>query len=183
MEVMTGQVIEIDTPVSSHGYLESNYVGGGVLTELLSNAGTLKSALVTSRGDQASVSLPTENFLSVGDVVTIVKDDDGCELYYQNHTRQHNWSSGRSPKSVRDYYRAARFAINGGFFGAILIGIQAGLATGQSPTLNSIALSCLTVAIIVAVWSLTMRPLKISRHGKDAIAMARSRDSPSREVH
>ena len=172
MEAMTGQIIEIDHAVTGRGYLNEKYIGGGVLTELLSNAGTLKSSLTTAIGDQVSVSLPAEGFLSVGDVVTVVKDDDSCELFYENHSKKRSWSSGRSPKPVRDLYRIAKFAINGGLFWAVLIGIPAGLARGQSPIMNLIALGCLTAAIVAGIWSLTARPSKISRHNKAAREMA-----------
>lgn len=180
MEALTGQIIEIDQDalnIGSHAanglvYLNQKYVGGGVLTELLSNESTLKASLTSTDGTQFSASLPVQGFLSVGDVMTVVKDDDGCELYYINHSRKRDWSAGRSPKNARDMYRIAKMSINGGLFWAVLVGIPASLASWSSLGMNIIVFGCLTAAVLAGIWSLTFRAWQISGHNRAAVAMA-----------
>jgi len=80
MDALTGQILEVDD-LQNHGgthrcFLADNYSGGGLLSELMTNAGTFKANVLTTNGNMESVSVAAHDFMSVGDTITVVRDDD-----------------------------------------------------------------------------------------------------------
>lgn len=176
MQALTGQIVELegknrtddDQVETAIDYLENKTVGGGIMTDLPSNENTLKAAMVLSDERVERVSIPSASFLNVGDVVTVVKDTDGCEIYYKNHTADRKWSYPRSPEHIRKRFGLIRFGINQSLLWACLLGIVAGLAQGQFTTLNLIVITLLAVFLYCAIWSLTVRPRAIKKHHASA---------------
>lgn len=180
MQAFTGQVVEVegsnqtdsDQQETRYGYLENRIYGGGIMTDLLSNENTLKATMVLPEGAVERVSIPTANFLSANDVVTVVQDEDGCEMYYIDHTTGRKWSYPRSPEHIRKRHNLIRFGINQSLLWACLLGIVVGLAREQFTTLNLIVITLIAVFLYCAIWSLTARPRAIKKHHASARAAA-----------
>ncbi|WP_299137848.1 hypothetical protein [uncultured Tateyamaria sp.] len=180
MQALTGQIVELegknltddDQMETAIDYLENNTVGGGIMTDLPSNENTLKATMVLPGGSVERVSIPTTGFLGANDVVTVVQDEDGCEMQYINHTTGRKWSYPRSPEHIRKRFGLIRFGINQSLLWASLLGIVAGLAQGQFTTLNLIVITLIAVFLYCAIWSLSVRPRAIKKHHASARAAA-----------
>lgn len=159
------QVSKIDGQL---GYLENNIEGGGILRELEDNRQTLKAKLRRPGGKVSAISVPSPNVLKIGDVVSVIQDDDGCEFYYENHSSDRTWQFPRYPAHERRLTKFARAGINWGLFGGILVGLFAGFAYGQSMGLNLTAAALIAIAITSMVWSLRGRPRAARRHLESA---------------
>ena len=170
MDALTGQILEVDD-LQNHGgthrcFLADNYSGGGLLSELMTNAGTFKANVLTTNGNMESVSVAAHDFMSVGDTITVVRDDDGCEIYYVNHSKGTKWTSARGPAGSRRLFHLARFAINWGLFGSVVFVFlgRDGLGIGFW--------ICVAAVVWGAVWSLTFSTAAANQHIKKAIGYA-----------
>ncbi|SMX31361.1 hypothetical protein [Actibacterium lipolyticum] len=185
MKAVTGVIVDLEgsnqqidkRDDGQLGYLEDNIEGAGVLQELADNRGTLKAKLRTPDNEVAQVSVPSANFMKHGDVVTVVKDNDGCEFYYENRTSDRTWGFSRCPADKRRLTKFARAGINWGLFGGLLVGLLASLGRGQSVGLNLTAGAFIVIAITSMIWSLTGRPRAARRHLAAAKDLARGHKS------
>ena len=167
MHALTAQIVELeDTPNINKCFLEENYSGGGVLSELMCNKGTRQANVIRVDGTMEYVSIPVANFMAIGDTITVVRDTDGCELYYINHSKTTTWSSGRGPSDSRRFFNLARRAINWGLFGCVAFAFFG--MHGLSP----LFWVCLGIVIWAAVWSLLFSPMAAKRHHIAAVACA-----------
>ena len=176
MKAVTGVVVDIEGGNlqikkggrEQLGYLENNIGGGGLLTELEDNAGTLKAKLRSPDCSIERVSMPSPNFMKLGDIVSVVKDEDGCEYYYLNHSSDRTWDFPRCPARERQMGKMARFCINWGLFIACLLGIFIAFAQGQVMGLNLTAGCFFVIAVYWMVWSLSVYPRAGRRRLKSA---------------
>ena len=188
MKAVTGVVVDLEggnlqITKGDHdqlGYLEGNIEGGGVLRELEHNRGTLKAKLRGPDDRIETVSVPSPNVIKPSDVVTVVKDEDGCEFYYVNHSSERSWGFGRCPARERRIARWARMAISWGLSLGLGAGILAALSRGQSMGLNMTAVCLIGAAICSMVWILTGRVHAAKRHlrlAEDLVASETSRQA------
>ena len=84
-------------------YLESNIQGGGLLTELAGNHNTLKADVVDTQDALHRIAIPAANFMQIGETISVVHDDDGCEVHFTNHSSGRKWSYSRCPTETRKY--------------------------------------------------------------------------------
>lgn len=181
MEANTGIIIEIEggnrsikrDAFNEPAYLEESIKGGGVLTELSGNKYTLKATMLDAMENTQKIAIPTANFMDAGDVVTVVLDDDGCELMFVNHALDRTWQFSRCPAQTRRWTRAARIAISQGLLWTCLIGIAVGLAQGRSMNLNIAAVIPFIAFVWAAIWTLTTRRKSAAAHTKAAQKLAK----------
>ncbi len=180
MKAITGVILDIEggnRPIKRDtsrdpGYLEKNIVGGGVLTELSGNEHTLKATVLDTNDKTQKISIPSANFLGIGDVVSTVLDDDGCEILLINHSSDRQWQFARCPYHTRKWTRAARMGINQGLLWTCLIGVVAGLAQGRSMNLNIAVGLAFCSFLWAAIWTLTTRKHSAITHAKAARRVA-----------
>lgn len=180
MKAITGVILDIEgenRPIKREtfndpGHLEENIVGGGVLTELSGNEHTLKAAMLDTNDNTQKISIPAANFMGVGDVVSTVLDNDGCEILLVNHSSDRKWQFARCPYHTRKWTRAARIGINQGLLWTCLIGVVAGLAQGRSMNLNIAAGLAFCLFLWAAIWTLTTRRRSAITHSKAAQEIA-----------
>lgn len=184
MKVITGRVIEMDDSSDLSGsklsFIDQNYTGANWFCELMDSGVNLQATIKLSDGDTALVPLPTQNFIALDDVITAVKDDDGCGLFYKNHSKDRVWRASRSPKNVRSKFSLINFLVKAGFLFAVPTFALASFATWDVFNLNAaFALSIATIVFCIG-WVLIVQAPSAKRHIGAAEEMADRSEADSK---
>jgi len=102
--------------------------------------------------------MPSANVMKLGDLITVVQDDGGCEFYYKKYMSDRVWVYPGCPANVRWLRKWAGYGIIWGFFGAGIIGSIAGYAQWESARLNMTMGVFIAITTASLVWSLIGRP-------------------------
>lgn len=155
MDSHTGQVAEVEAKSSSSRGMErktfsdENIAGGGFLSLMGKPTNNLKATIVGTNEQIMQVSVPTEGFLAVGDVVSYVIAEDDIIAHYYNHTRELGWSFAHPRKGIADKVKLHSRLLNWSAF----IGTLAWLLSLGFPSLFAITLISGSVFFYAIFWT------------------------------
>ena len=140
--------------------LEDCVRGAGLMHALRTNANlqAVQARIVTTGDRLASVSQPARGFLGAGDAVTAVRDGDGCEFHYVNHSTERTMTLPRPPAEIRRLDWLLRIALNVSVFatfGTWVFWMFSG--SGRTNPVDDALVACVMALTAAVGWLLLVR--------------------------